>query len=297
MDWDKIRIFHTVAESGSFTHAGHVLGLSQSAVSRQISSLEESLKATLFHRHARGLLLTEQGEVLYRTAHDVVGKLAFAEILMKEGKDSPTGELTVTVPVGIGSNWLTPLMKEFTELYPQIKVQLILDDRELDLGMREADVALRLRAPIQPDLIQRKLFTVHHHIYASPAYVQKYGAPTSPEDLDNHAIIIYGERTALVNVAPVNWLESVGRSDNNPREAALKVNNIYGVLRAVESGLGIGALPDYLMQDHQALVPVLSELQSPTYDTYFVYPEELRNSKRITAFRDFLLQKIREFTF
>jgi len=297
LDWDKIRIFHDVAEAGSFTRAGEALGLSQSAVSRQISSLEENLNATLFHRHARGLLLTEQGEILFRTAHEVVGKLAFAVALLKEGKDSPKGELTVTVPVGIGSSWLAPLIKDFTKIHPHIRVQLILEDRELDLGMREADVALRLRAPVQSDLIQRKLFTVHHHIFASPAYIQKHGAPKTPEDLDQHTIVIYGDRTALPNAAPVNWLTTLGRNGAAPRDAVLKVNNVYGILRAVESGLGIGALPDYLVKAHHALVPVLTDERSPTYDTYFVYPEELRNSSRITAFRDFLLQEIRDSAF
>ena len=108
MDWDKLRIFHTVADAGSFTHAGHDLGLSQSAVSRQISALEQDLKVPLFHRHARGLILTEQGEVLYRTAHDVFAKLAATRTRLADSKDKPTGELRVTTTVGLGSVWLTP---------------------------------------------------------------------------------------------------------------------------------------------------------------------------------------------
>src|SRR3954468_8012052 len=179
MDWDKLRIFHAVAEAGSFTHAGHELGLSQSAVSRQIGALELDLNVALFHRHARGLILTEQGEMLYRTAHDVFTKLAAAQTRLMDSKDKPTGELRITTTVGLGSVWLTPHLTEFTDLYPQIQVTLMLDDRELDLAMREADVAIRLRRPVQPDLIQRKLFTVHHHIYAAPEYIKKFGMPKS----------------------------------------------------------------------------------------------------------------------
>src|SRR3954451_16691666 len=145
VDWDKLRIFHAVAEAGSFTHAGHELGLSQSAVSRQISALELDLNVPLFHRHARGLILTEQGEVLYRTAHDVFAKLAAAQTRLMDSKDKPTGELRITTTVGLGSVWLTPHLTEFTDLYPQIQVTLMLDDRELDLAMLEADVAIRLR--------------------------------------------------------------------------------------------------------------------------------------------------------
>ena len=110
LDWDKLRVFHAVAEAGSFTHAGDILKLSQSAVSRQVSALESSLKVPLFHRHARGLILTEQGELLYRTVHDVFAKLAMAEAQLSETKDRPKGALKVTATVALGSTWLTPRM-------------------------------------------------------------------------------------------------------------------------------------------------------------------------------------------
>ena len=193
MDWDKLRIFHAVADAGSFTHAGHELGLSQSAVSRQISALEDALNVPLFHRHARGLILTEQGEMLYRTAHEVFTKLTAAQTRLMDSKEKPSGELRITTTVGLGSVWLTPRLKEFSEIYPEIAVTLLLDDRELDLSMREADVAVRLRRPTQPDLIQRKLFTVHHHLYASAEYLKKNGIPKSLEDLDKHKILTFGQ--------------------------------------------------------------------------------------------------------
>jgi DNA-binding transcriptional LysR family regulator len=192
MDWDKLRVFHAVAEAGSFTHAGHDLGLSQSAISRQIAALEHELKVPLFHRHARGLILTEQGEVLYRTAHEVHSKLAAARTRLTDSREKPTGELRITTTIGLGTIWLTPRISEFIELYPQISVVLLLDDRELDLAMREADIAIRLRRPVQPDLIQRKLFTVHHHVYASAEYVRRFGMPKTLDDLDRHTIITFG---------------------------------------------------------------------------------------------------------
>ena len=297
MDWDKIRIFHAVADAGSFTHAGEVLGLSQSAISRQISALEEDLNTVLFHRHARGLLLTEQGELLYRTAHDVVGRLNLAETMLRESKDNPSGELKITATVGFGSTWLTPRLKEFADLYPQIQIYLMLTDQPLDLSMREADVALRMGQPTQADLIQRKLLTIHHHIYAAPCYLQKHGAPTNPAELDDHTIISYGRPTGAPSPAPLNWLEYLGRSENDPRSAALTVNNIYGVLQAVEGGMGLGALPSYIVQDSNKLVRLLPDVEGPTFDIYYVYPEELRNSKRISVFRDFLLKKIAEWAY
>jgi DNA-binding transcriptional LysR family regulator len=295
MDWDKLRIFHAVADAGSFTHAGHELALSQSAVSRQISALEMDLNVPLFHRHARGLILTEQGEVLYRTAHDVFTKLAAAKTRLMDSKEKPSGELRITTTVGLGSVWLTPRIKEFTELYPQISVTLMLEDRELDLSMREADVAIRLRRPTQPDLIQRKLFTVHHHIYASLEYVKKYGIPKSVEDLDKHKILTFGQAPGYLTT--INWLELAGRTDDNPRPVALRVNNAYGLRRAVQAGVGIASLADYIVASDSNLVQIDLPLEAPQFDTYFVYPEELKETKRITVFRDFIVSKAKEWSF
>ncbi|HXO03523.1 MAG TPA: LysR family transcriptional regulator [Stellaceae bacterium] len=293
MDWDKLRVFHAVAEAGSFTHAGESLNLSQSAVSRQISALEESLSVPLFHRHARGLILTEQGELLFRTAREVFAKLAMAEGLISESKDRPKGPLKITTTVAFGSIWLTPRIREFLDLYPEIQVSLVVDDSELDLSMREADVAIRMSPPRQPDLIQRHLVSVQVHIYASNEYLQKYGTPQRPEDLEDHRIIVYGE-DARPPVPGVNWLLEVGVKPGLDRRPILTVNNTYGMLRAIMSGLGVAALPDFVANEHSGLVRVLPEVSGPPNEAYFVYPEELRTSKRISVFRDFLLRKVAE---
>jgi DNA-binding transcriptional LysR family regulator len=293
MDWDKLRVFHAVAEAGSFTHAGDALNLSQSAVSRQISGLEESLQVPLFHRHARGLILTEQGELLFRTARDVFAKLSMTEAMLSESKERPKGPLKVTTTVGFGSTWLTPRIREFLELYPEINLTLLLDDGELDLSMREADVAIRMSPPRQPDLVQRHLLTVKSGAFASPDYIKKYGVPAQPEDLDDHRIVIYGDDTRPPSPT-VNWLHDAGMRPGTERRPILKVNNIYGIFRAVQSGLGIGSIPNYMVQETGELVRVLPELAGPTIDAYFVYPEELRPSKRIAVFRDFLIRKVAE---
>ena len=293
MDWDKLRIFHAVAEAGSFTHAGESLNLSQSAVSRQISALEESLNVSLFHRHARGLILNEQGELLYRTAHEVFAKLAMAEAQLSESKDRPKGQLKVTTTVALGSTWLTPRMGEFLDVYPDVTVDLLLDDRELDLSMREADVAIRMAPPRQPELIQRHLMTVHLNIYAAPAYIKRYGLPKTVEELDNHKVIVYGEATRPP-VPDTNLLMRLGAKGDERRRPSLTVNNVYAIQRAAEAGLGLAALPEFMVQGTSNLVRVLPEVEGPRIDAYFVYPEELRNSKRIQVFRDFLLRKVAE---
>ena len=296
MDWDKLRIFHAVAEAGSFTHAGEALNLSQSAVSRQIGTLESGLGVALFHRHARGLILTEQGELLFETTKEVSHKLVMTEAMLGESKERPRGPLKITTTVAFGSIWLTPRMKEFTELYPDIRVNLVLDESERDLSMREADVAIRMVPPRQPDLIQRHLMTMHFHVYASPEYLKKYGLPEKPADLADHMLIVYGEDMEPP-VADVNWLLEAGRKPNDRDRALLKVNNIYGIYRAVQSGVGIAALPDYTIRQASQLVRILPELDGPSYDAYFVYPAELRHSKRIVVFRDYLIRKIAESQF
>ena len=296
MDWDKLRVFHAVAEAGSFTHAGDLLNLSQSAVSRQISALEESLRVPLFHRHARGLILTEQGELLYRTAHEVFGKLAMTEAQLTESKDRPKGPLRITTTVAFGSTWLAPRMGDFVEVYPEIETHLLLEDRELDLSMREADVAIRLAPPRQGDLIQRHLLTVHMHVYAAPSYIKRFGMPQDPSDIDNHRVVVYGD-DLRPPVPDVNWLLRVGHIAGRLRRPVMTVNNVYAIMRAVRSGVGIGALPEFMVQGANDLVRVLPELEGPQIDAYFVYPEEMRASKRIQVFRDFLLRQVAESRF
>ena len=290
MDWDKLRIFHAVADAGSFTRAGEGLNLSQSAVSRQISTLEESLQVKLFHRHARGLKLTEQGEELFLTAHEVFAKLATAEARITDARERPQGPLRITTTIAFGSIWLTPRIKEFVNLYPEIQVSLVLDDRELDLSMREADVAIRLWPSRQPDLVQRHLITMHYHVYAASEYLKENGMPKTPADLDRHKIIVFGEDAPPIE--GLNWLLEAGVKSGHPREPVLRVNSNYGIYRAVQSGLGIGALPDYMTREAGTLVEILPELHGPSIDVYFVYPEEPRKNKRIGVLRDFLVDKL-----
>lgn len=296
LDWDKLRIFHTAAESGSFTHAAEKLGMSQSAVSRQISALEDDLGLKLFIRHARGLVLTEVGEQLFRTAHRMHWELQQVETQMSESQDEPTGPLIVTTTVGIGSTWLSSRLDEFLKLYPLIQLEIRLNDAELDLAMREADVAIRLHRPNQSEMIQRKLFTVHNYFYASRSYIDEYGAPGSVDELDSHRVVSFGEPVPSY-LGDINFLERLGRPDSSPRRAALRVNAIYGMMQACRAGIGIAMLPAYVTEKEDGLVQVLPEIELPAYEAYFVYPPALKNSKRVGVFRDFLVSKARDWSF
>jgi DNA-binding transcriptional LysR family regulator len=296
LDWDKLRIFHAAAEAGSFTHAAETLHLSQSAISRQVSALEQDVGVPLFHRHARGLILTEQGEVLYRTAHEVLMKLENVRSRLTESKDRPSGKLRVTTTVGLGSGWLIERVQEFIELYPDVQLQLLLDNEELDLTMRHADCAIRLRQPQQPDLIQRRLFTVHMHVYASPAYIAKYGKIESIEEIDSHRIVSFGE-PAPSYLTNLNWLEVIGRSDGNLRPAVLQINNLLSIKRAIQKGVGLGVLPDYMVEKDSTLVRLLPEIELPSFDTFFCYPEGIKNAAKLHVFRDFLFSKARTWSY
>jgi len=298
MDWDKLRIFHAVASAGSFTHAGQTLGLSQSAVSRQISALEEEISTPLFQRHARGLTMTDEGELLFSAVTDVLGRLAAAEEALKNVHDAPRGALKITASHGIGAYWLLPRLGQFLAQYPEVEVHLVMDDKELDLAQREADLAIRMRAPVQADLIQRKLFTVHYHMYASKAYLKDHPAPKSMDEIAEHSIIVYGE-TAVPEIRDINWLLEAFKKSAKPGSNGkiIRINNITGILQATEAGLGIGVVPDFVAAEHPKLERVLPDVNAPGFDVHLVYADALRQSKRVAAFRDFAVKSSKDWQY
>lgn len=296
MDWDKLRVFYIAAEAGSFTHAGDQLGLSQSAISRQVSALERDLKTPLFHRHARGLILTEQGELLFRSAKEMVQKLEATRAKLQDSRERPNGDLRVTTTVGLGTHWLTPRLGEFLDLYPEINVEVILTNEELDLSMREADVGIRLRQPTQPDLIQRRLFTVHFHAYASNEYVKRFGKPETLDNLEQHRLLRFGGDHPHY-LAGMNRLHTLGRDSRDPRQAVLTVNSVTALLLAVRRGQGIAVLPDYLVDNESTLVQLMQWAEMPSFESFLVYPEEMRNVARVQVFRDFLISKAQRWTY
>ena len=290
MDWDKLRIFHAVASAGSLTHAGDSLHLSQSAVSRQIRALEESLNTTLFHRHARGLILTEQGELLYEATRSMTKRLDAAAARIRDSEEEVFGELRVTTAHGFGSLWLAPRLAKLYEKYPDLNIDLMLEERVLDLPMREADVAIRMKEPSQADLIRKRLMTVRMRLYASRTYLEKFGTPSTPDDMRHHRLICQGTSSTQVaaGAAMVQWL--LGHDITS----TLNVNNYFGVLQCVLNHLGIGVLPNYVGESSTALVRVLPEVESAEVPVFLAYPEELRQSRRIAAFRDFVVEEIQE---
>ena len=288
MDWDKLRVFHAVADAGSLTHAGDNIHLSQSAVSRQIRALEESLNTILFHRHARGLILTEQGELLFDATKSMSKRLEAASARIRDSEDEVFGELRVTTTMGFGSLWLAPRLSTLFLEYPDLNIDLMLGERVLDLPMREADVAIRMKEPSQADLVRKRLMSIQLCLYANKSYVQKNKVPKTLTELRAHRVIFQNVSSEQVAAGETLVKELLSYD----LKKILTVNNYFGVLQAVRFGLGIGVLPDYVAIDNPELVRILPEFSSNVVPIFLAYPEELRQSKRIAAFRDFVVNEI-----
>lgn len=291
MDWDKLKTFHAAAEAGSLTGAAEALTLSQSAVSRQISALETEMGVKLFHRHTRGLLLTEPGRVLFEASREVAGKIALAEANVLDCRDEPSGLLRVTAPTAMGAIWLAPRLPRFQAAYPQIRLRMLLVDHELDIANLEADVALRPWSATQNELIQRKLMIVDQHMYASEDYLARKGVPDGLEDLDRHNFVAYGPRS-LAPIRNLNWHLDIGlESGQKPREPYVEANTINAMMKLAEAGLGLVGLPDYVARENERLTRVLPEIEGPPFEVFLIFPEELRASRRVKAFRDFIMEE------
>lgn len=296
MDWDKLRIFHMVAKAGSFTHAGETLNLSQSAVSRHISSFEEDLGIPLFHRHARGLILTEQGELLFQTSTDIFTKMMAIEGQLSDARDTTEGELSVTMPEFIGTSWLGSHIGKFHTQHPEIELSLLLDDRIFNLGLREADVAVRLYKPEQSELVQSHLASISFVPCASKDYLSKNDTPKKLDDLKKHSLIGYPDQALVPYKNPNSLFEQAGISVTKNRNMIL-MNSISTIRQAIRAGAGIGVLPRFMADSLPDIVTILPSTKISPVDMYFVYPEDRRHSKRIAIFRDFLVNLVEQTKF
>ena len=253
--------------------------------------MEEQLNATLFHRHARGLLLTEQGELLYQATFEMQKRLTQAARQIDDSKEEVFGDLRVTTTAGFGTSWLSPRLRSLFQAHPDLSVNLILTEDMLDLGMREADVAIRMGEPTQADLIRRPLMEIRMRLYGSTEYLARRGEPRTAADLLERRFISFSPDAPQPEASRV-WVSSKFSSE---RHSHLTMNSYFGVLNAAVAGLGIAALPDYVTRGYPELVNVMPEDTSPSFTVFFCYPQELRRSQRVLAFRDFLLEEVAAF--
>lgn len=295
MDWDKLRIFISVINNKSYAKASESIHLSPSAISRQITELENSVGSRLFNRHSRGLALTNSGEILYRAALDILSKVQETEALLKRDSTDLRGPLKLTTTHAIASGWLTLYLDDFIKKHPEINLTIIGHDEQLDLQVRQADVAIRTAIPHQSDLTQMYLTTFHLGIYASQNYLRKFGVPKKPRDLDDHRLLTFGDNIAHP-YGNINWILNIGLvPGERPRSSFLRINSAYGLRRCVELGIGIGALSkEYAaLAEDIKLVPLLEEYEMPTVDLYYVYPRSLEKIRRFTVLGEFLRERLK----
>ena len=298
MDWDRLKTFYHVASVGSISKAIPVINLSQSAITRQIQSLENSLKTKLFKRHTKGLTLTEQGNILFEETEKIFIDLNSLERKIIEFKKTPSGSLSINTTVGFGSMWLSPRINQFVQDYPDINLKLNYSEDEQDMLRQDYDVGIWMSRPKHLDLISKHIATIKYHIYGSSQYINEMGMPLRRSELAKHRLITYGLKGKPSPLSDTNWLLRTGIKKGSPiRKPHVTINNLYGLLVAVETGTGLAALPDYMVQHKAHLVKILPEVEGPTYEVHMVYHENLKGSLKIIAFRDFLIKKIDEWRF
>ena len=210
MQWNKLRVFYYVAQSGSFTRAAEVLHVCQSAVSRQIIELEKNIKSKLFKRHLKGLKLTKQGEILFSSVKKMFFEANKAQTLIQEEKDEPQGLLRITATAGFASLYLSKYIPGFLSKYPQMQISLFASDSDPFINMEDDDIVIRPFIHSNAlGIIQKHLITFHLGLYASQQYLGKFGVPKNPEDLDNHRLIAFGNHSNSPFV-DLDWHLKVG---------------------------------------------------------------------------------------
>lgn len=292
MDWEKLKTFYYVAKAGSFSKAAETLFISQSALSRQISLLEDAFKVKLFVRHGRGIHLTEEGAMVYESVAKMFSEIESTHTKITESIHEPVGEIKIATTNALASPWLPQYIPGYMERYPKVKLSIIGEDKELDLHTREADVAIRPFAEHGTDLVQDPLISFHLGLYASKKYLKNYGTPKSPSDLDNHRLLIYGDYRNFP-YDKFNWILKVDRKEG-VRDYALCMNSSQGLALLAEAHMGIAPLSSEYTLKNKNLVRVLPELNGPVVKIYYVYPKNLKNIKRIQSLGDYLKEAIRK---
>lgn len=293
MDWNKLKSFYHVSNILSISEAAKLMNISQPALSRQITHLEQRLGYALFFRTSRGLVLTDEGVILYESVEKMFKEAERAQTQIQELSDFPAGKVRIATTIALGENWLPHYVPKFLNIYPHVQLDIVASEKEFDLQTKEADVAIRTYMEDKPYLIQEYLTSFHLGLYASESYLKEYGSPTSLEDLDQHRLLAFGDQdTDTTN--EVNWILEAGTSSAT-REPYLSVNTHFGLIRMAEAGAGIASVPKEYAAEHHAftnLVPVLPHLQGPVVDVYYSYLEDCKGIKRIQTLKNFLKQKM-----
>jgi DNA-binding transcriptional LysR family regulator len=283
-------LFSRVAQYGSLSAAADSLKLSRSAVSKQLAAFEAQIGARLIQRSTRKLSLTELGEQILREAQRVETALSAVEQLTEDVRQQVRGKLKVSSSTSIGRRALLPQLKEFSDRYPEVELELGLEDRFVDLIAEQVDVAIRIGHLPDSSLVARRLGELSWQLAASPEYIARHGTPLTPQDLTNHACLYYRNRNQNMN----SWRFANG--DSVTVHGPLVINDAIALVEATIQGMGILLIDKALLKDALALgqlVPVLDDYPlAPGYPVYAIYPARDFLPAKTTAFVDFLLEKL-----
>jgi DNA-binding transcriptional LysR family regulator len=286
-----IEAFVRVAECGSFSQAAERLHASKSVVSRQVSALEAELGARLLHRTTRALTLTEAGRSYFERATRILADLAEANASVGELQAAPRGRLRVSAPMSFGYLHLAPAVPDFLARHPDVELEMIMNDRFVDLVDEGFDMAVRIGTLADSSLVAKKLAPMRRTVCAAPAYLQRRGTPASPDDLKAHECLCYGN----VGVAQ-DWrfVRPDGRAWPVEVHGRLHANNGDALRAAALRGFGLAVLPSFLVgRDFQsgALVSLLEPFLPHDSAVYAVFPHARHLSPKVRAFVDFLAER------
>lgn len=282
MDWDDLRYFTAAAEAGSLSAAAKRLDCNQPTVGRRIDALEKALGVRLFHRHAKGLTLTREGALVFEHALAMDASVATLHRRMKGRAEGDRGVVNLALPEGLCMEAIVPALPGFHAAHSDIRLELNVSADSADLTRGESDVAIRLFRPEAGELVARRLGELRLGLYASPAYLEREGMPTTPEALRRHRVITYGER--LAGLAENRWL--LERTDASLR--VLSSDSTGARLDATAAGLGISIQPRLFSITRPQLHPLLAEAPLPHHELWLVYHEGLRDLGRVRAVVDFV---------
>ena len=289
MDVLKLKTFYHVAKLGSLTQSSKQLNYSIANISRQLSSLEKDLGVSLFHRNANKLVLTAHGALLLQKAPHILHEIEATKNILQDDLQHPTGVLRISATNALTS-WLTPLIQGFIEQYPSVQLHIYGDDRNTDFTSKACDIYIGPNMAMVTDLTSVHLMSSHIGLYASKQYLEKFGTPTTLEDLDNHALIgrsIYGDLPSHF----INWHLVAGRAAGDPRVPFLSHSAYQSIIDISLLGMGIVSLSNTVKNSTQdGLVEILKDFRGPCIDIRIVYPSIMEDSKRITCFKEYLLQ-------
>lgn len=298
IDLQRLKIFYAVAREQKISSAREILNISESAISRQITNLEDGLGIKVFHRHPRGLSLTESGKILYRASEDIVHRIMQVEEDLDISKNAPHGNLVLAAPMLLGTYCVLPWLYELRQAYAEINICLNMNEDNISVEPGKADALLSLYPSDSLDLIQIKLIDVHFGIYASQDYCKTHGYPKTANDLLNHQLIAYTGKYENGFKGVDNHIK-LAKSVSNGQEISyhFACDHLLGILKSLENGHGIACLPNYAAYHDKNLVRLMPQHKIEVGHLYFVYPIELKNSRRIKILHEFLLEKFKNSDF